>query len=110
MAEAKKPVIAACAEGIAVQASGAAGVGFDPSIIIAIITAIIQALGGCKKTPAQAASAMRNPNLLARFVVRRECRRHVDDRDECDCLVEAVLDAGSTIDADQAKAMLSEAK
>lgn len=104
------PLMAEKAEAIAIEATGASGYGFDPAIIIAIIQAVIRAISGCKETPAEASYAMRRPGLLARFVVRRECRKRCHNKDQCDCLVEAVLDAGANVSPEEAATLMAEAK
>lgn len=84
-------------------------VGFDPTILIAIITAIVQALAACRRTPAQAAAEMRRPGLLARLLLRRECAKHARSRDELDRLIAAVRDQGSTVTEADVAAMYAEA-
>lgn len=80
---------------------------FDPTILIAIITAIFQWLADCKKPAAQAAEVCKNPNLLQRvrldMLVRRHAKRH-----QLEEVKAALQDAGKKLTAARAKAMLAE--
>lgn len=84
-------------------------VGFDPTILVSIIVAIVQALAACRRTPAQAAAEMRRPGLLARWVLRRECAKHARNREELEQLMAAVRDQGSTVTEADVAAMYAEA-
>ena len=87
----------------------AAGVGFDPTIIITIITTLLQLFGGCKKTPTQALASAQNPNNLEKWVVRREIKkaygRHSDDQT---VVYAALLDHAAKMKLVDVKAMYAE--
>ena len=104
-----QPVMQAKAKAAADEAKGATGVGFDPSVIIGIVTTVLQLLAGCGKTPAQAAAAMKKPNQLQKLVFRAECRRHTHNRDDAEVLYAACLDQAASVTEEEAKAMYAEA-
>lgn len=106
-----RPVTAAKAKAIAGDAEAVSGgYGFDPTIIIAIIMAIIEMLAACKKSPEDAAREARRPGRLARAAVKRECRKAVGDRDRADLLAEAVLSHAETFTVADVSDMMAEAK
>ena len=94
----------------AIEISGelkGAGYGFDPAMLIAIITAVVQLFQGCQLTPQQAERSAANPRLLDRLVLRRLIRQHSNGQDE-DALHAALLDAGNALTAADLTALYSE--
>lgn len=71
-----------------------AGYGFDPTVIITVITTILSLFKNCNLTPQQAERRAQRPGLLDRLAVRRAVRQHARDDDEIDGLTAALLDAG----------------
>lgn len=108
MADASKSVIAAKAQAIAKEASGAAGVTFDPTIIVTIITTILQLLSGCGKNAEQAEAEMNYPRALTKLMLRRECRKHCSSHDNADVLYAACLDQGAALTTGEVTAMYHE--
>lgn len=104
------PAIAYAAKAIAADAAVVAGVGFDPTIVIAIITAVMQLLANCKKAEADAVETFRSPGLLARAALRRECRDRTRSAREAQTLADACRDYGRTASRDELARMLAEAK
>ncbi len=82
------------------------GYGFDPTTIVAIITAIIQLFQVCNLSPSQAEFRAANPRLLDRLRLRRIIRQHSAGDEEA--LEAALLDAGNDLTAASVKAMYAE--
>lgn len=87
---------------------GGVGFAFDPTIIIAIITAIIQMLGNCGTSAAQVEKRASRPRLLDRLVVRRVISRHVSSDDDKEAVFAALLDAGERLTAEDAQHLFDE--
>ncbi len=101
------------AEGVKAELAAAPGApplaSFDPSIIIAIITALIGMFKDCNLTPAQAVKRAANPGFLDRLRLRRLVRQHVQGSgDDADALEAAVLDYGRQVKTPEMKAMFAE--
>ncbi len=98
------------AEKVSSDCHDATGVTFDPTIIITIITTLLQLFGGCNKTQAQALKSIHSPNNLEKWVVKREIRKaakgHSDDQD---VVYAALLDHGVKVTSAELKSLWSEA-
>ena len=93
---ASRPMTAAAAKWISTQVSAGAEVGFDPTIIIAIISALMQMFANCKKTEAEAVDTMRHPGVFDRLMIRNACRDHAKNVRETTALVAATRQFGAT--------------
>lgn len=110
MAEAKRPAMAAAASHIANEASGAAGLPFDPTAIIAMIQALLAMFTNCGKTPAQALDELHNPGLLTWLMVMKQARSRYPNHHQAEVLAHATLDYAATVNEDTYKALQAEAK
>lgn len=86
-----RPVTERKAEEIG-QALAGSGFTFDPTVIIAIIMALITLFKGCKLTPAQAAARCQRPKLLDIIRLRRAVHQYASVEHEA--VAAAFLDAG----------------
>jgi beta-lactamase regulating signal transducer with metallopeptidase domain len=104
------------AKDIATTKESLKSVALDPFTILAIIGIIISLiqlyLTYCKKTTQEAASSMRNPNLVEKWQLRRLIRKHIDDCDVRKLLGEPLLTSllkiGATITDEEVAKMYTE--
>ena len=83
-----------------------AGFGFDPTIIIAIITAIIKLFGGCNLSARQVEERTSRPRLLDKLKLNRLIRQNYSGDHEA--LEAALLDAGQDLTAQDAQLLYDE--
>ncbi len=82
--------------------------GFDPSIVIAIITAIIQLFKTCPLTPQQAERRAATPVLLGRLKLRRLIAQHASDSEDAEALFAAFLESGEKLTASDLTTLFTE--
>lgn len=85
-----------------------AGYGFDPTVIITIITTILSLFKDCGLNSSQAERRAANPRLLDRFLLRRIVRQNASSQDDAEALQAAILDAGAEATAADMASMFSE--
>ncbi len=71
--------------------------GFDPTVVIAIITAIIQIFKKCPLTPQQAERKAATPGLLGRLKLRRLIAQYASDDEDAEALFAAFLESGEKL-------------
>lgn len=94
---------------IAHQIAGAlqgAGYQFDPTVIVAIVLAIIKLFQGCNLTPERAESRASKPRLLDRVRLQRIIRQHSSAEEEA--LEAAFLDAGNDLTSEDVRKLYKE--
>jgi hypothetical protein len=88
-----------------------AGVSIDPTILIQLITQIIQMLmGGCKKSAAEALTAMQEPTRLMRIVERMKARELGVSHSIWPHVEAALDDQAALATADDTQAIYDESK
>lgn len=88
--------------------------GFDPTIWVSLILAVIQMFQDCKKKPDEVVKLARKPTVMARMRLRLMVRLAVRDDDQFAStvteVVQALLDEGRATTAAEFKRLMAEAK
>lgn len=105
--EASMSVIETKAKTLSKDVAGA-GVTFDWTVIVTIITELLKMLAGCGLMAPQAEAEMNHPKALTKLMLRRKCRQHTANHDDAEVLEAACLDAGAALTTPEVSAMYKE--
>lgn len=107
-----KPLSAKLADDVCGTLGAAGEVGFDPIMIITIITSIIGIFKDCNFSAKRARTELQNPSMVGRVVVKRQVAKAVPRRmkqEERELVEAALLDVGKTLTEKQVATLYAEA-
>lgn len=93
MVDSSKPMLSSKVEETA-PLLNAAGMKFDPMIILTVITTLIGLFKNCGQTPAQAQASAASPGRWEAFLAHRVIRSHVHNADDREVVYEALVQVG----------------